>query len=281
MSSLTAADVGDEALGRDRPPARLLAAPAGRPARRARRALRAGPRGGRDDLARPRLGPGRRCRTRLDDVLDATDVFLPNAAEACRLTGAGDPEAALAALAERVETVVVTLGAEGAIARRGDETARAERARGRGGRRDRRRRQPRRRLPLRPRRAGWALAEALRLGVACGSLSTRALGGVDAQPDLDEALELAGARGGRRCDERAADLLRRRRQRRVHRDADRRHPRLPGAARGARSRCTTSTPSGSRPPSGVARATARAARRRARDRVPPRAPRGARRAPTT
>jgi sugar/nucleoside kinase (ribokinase family) len=36
---------------------------------------------------------------------------------------------------------------------------------------------------------GRPLAETLSLAVACGSLSTRALGGVDAQPTLDEALE--------------------------------------------------------------------------------------------
>ncbi len=131
----------------------------------------------------------------LDDVLAATDVFLPNAAEACRLTGAGDPDAALADLAARVPTVVVTLGADGAIARRGDEATRAEApavdpvdTTGAGdnlaagllcglGR-------------------GMALAEALRLGVACGSRSTSALGGVDGQPDLGEALELAGLAEG-------------------------------------------------------------------------------------
>ena len=131
----------------------------------------------------------------LDDVLAATDVFLPNAAEACRLTGAGDPDAAIADLAARVPTVVVTLGADGAIARRGDEATRAEApavdsvdTTGAGdnlaagllcglGR-------------------GMALAEALRLGVACGSRSTSALGGVDGQPDLGEALELAGLAEG-------------------------------------------------------------------------------------
>jgi sugar/nucleoside kinase (ribokinase family) len=35
---------------------------------------------------------------------------------------------------------------------------------------------------------GWELERALRLGVACGSLSTRAAGGTAAQPTLDEAL---------------------------------------------------------------------------------------------
>jgi sugar/nucleoside kinase (ribokinase family) len=35
---------------------------------------------------------------------------------------------------------------------------------------------------------GRPLAKTLRLAVACGALSTRSLGGVDAQPSLDEAL---------------------------------------------------------------------------------------------
>ena len=65
-------------------------------------------------------GPaGRRCARRGRRV-------LPNAAEACRLAGVEDPGAALDALAERAETVVVKLGADGAIGRRGDETARAD-----------------------------------------------------------------------------------------------------------------------------------------------------------
>ena len=35
---------------------------------------------------------------------------------------------------------------------------------------------------------GWPLDRCLRLGAVCGSLSTRAYGGVEAQPTLDEAL---------------------------------------------------------------------------------------------
>ncbi len=126
----------------------------------------------------------------LGDALDAVDAFFPNAAEACRFAGLEDPAAALDALAERVETVVVKLGAEGAIARRGDETASAEApplgavdATGAGdnfaaG-------------FLCGLRRAESLEQAVRLGVSCGSLSTRALGGVDAQPDLAEAEALA------------------------------------------------------------------------------------------
>jgi sugar/nucleoside kinase (ribokinase family) len=38
--------------------------------------------------------------------------------------------------------------------------------------------------------SGWPLEEALRLGVACGTASVRAIGGVDGQATLEEAAEL-------------------------------------------------------------------------------------------
>ncbi len=125
------------------------------------------------------------------DALEETDVFVPNAAEACKLAGTDDPEAALSALAERSETVAVTLGSDGAIASRAGETAavgaptlESVDATGAGdnftaG-------------FLKGLGSGQTLEGALRLAVACGSLSTRRLGGVDGQPRLDEALELAG-----------------------------------------------------------------------------------------
>jgi sugar/nucleoside kinase (ribokinase family) len=131
--------------------------------------------------------------TELEPALAATDLLLPNAAEARALAGADDPEAALATLAERVATVVVTLGPDGAICRRGAEVARAGApaveatdATGAGDG-----------LAagfLCGLANGMELEDALRLGVACGSLSTRALGGVDAQPTLAEALEVARPR---------------------------------------------------------------------------------------
>jgi len=51
---------------------------------------------------------------------------------------------------------------------------------------------------LHARLRGDDLADALRVGVASGSLSTRRSGGVDAQPTLDEATELAGRLTGTR-----------------------------------------------------------------------------------
>ena len=53
------------------------------------------------------------------------DVLLPNLEEARRLSGADDAAGAAAALAERVPTVAIKLGAEGAIAVSGGETVTA------------------------------------------------------------------------------------------------------------------------------------------------------------
>jgi sugar/nucleoside kinase (ribokinase family) len=123
----------------------------------------------------------------LDRALASTDVFLPNAAEACRIANCADPDEALERLSQRVPIVAVKLGERGAIARRGSEHAAATPphvaatdATGAGdsfaaG-------------FLRGLLDGRPLPETLSLAAACGALSTRALGGVDAQPSLDEAL---------------------------------------------------------------------------------------------
>ncbi len=124
-------------------------------------------------------------------ALAHVDLFLPNETEARALTGETDPRAALAALAETIPTVAIKLGAHGAIAQRGSEVAAA---------------------PALPMSvvdttgagdsfdagfvygwlAGWPLERCLRLACACGSLSTRAAGGVAAQATLPEALAAAG-----------------------------------------------------------------------------------------
>jgi len=133
----------------------------------------------------------------IDPMLAATDVFLPNEREAALISGVIDPFEAARALIARADaagrdpeaeplTVVVKLGADGALAMRGDEALRlpAERVQvidstGAGdgfnagflfGFLD-----------------GRSLAESLALAVACGSLSTRAIGGVDGQATLEEA----------------------------------------------------------------------------------------------
>jgi sugar/nucleoside kinase (ribokinase family) len=58
-------------------------------------------------------------------ALRAVDIFAPNRDEALHLTGADIAEQALARLAELAPLAVVKCGADGALARRGDEIARA------------------------------------------------------------------------------------------------------------------------------------------------------------
>jgi sugar/nucleoside kinase (ribokinase family) len=133
----------------------------------------------------------------IDPMLAATDVFLPNEREAALISGVMDPLEAARALVARAEaagrdpeagplTVVVKLGADGALAVRGDkalrvpaDTVQVVDATGAGDGFN----------------AGFLygfleerpLAECLALGVACGSLSVRAIGGVDGQATLEEA----------------------------------------------------------------------------------------------
>lgn len=57
----------------------------------------------------------------LRDVLTYVDVLLPNANEACRMSGTSDVEAAVKRLAELVPVVVVKLGQQGAMAQRSTE----------------------------------------------------------------------------------------------------------------------------------------------------------------
>lgn len=62
---------------------------------------------------------------RLLKALDGVDVLVPNADEACLLTGRTDPSEAAAALSRRAPLTVVTLGAGGAlVAESGSVTAR-------------------------------------------------------------------------------------------------------------------------------------------------------------
>ena len=55
------------------------------------------------------------------DVLPYVDVFLPNEREARKIAGSDDLEVAVSRLAEIVPLIVVKMGAEGAMARRGSE----------------------------------------------------------------------------------------------------------------------------------------------------------------
>lgn len=49
------------------------------------------------------------------DLLTCVDLLVPNEHEAARITGAADPERALAALLDRVPAAVITLGERGAL----------------------------------------------------------------------------------------------------------------------------------------------------------------------
>lgn len=132
-------------------------------------------------------------------LLATADVCFPNLEEARRWTGLTDPVAAARALAEGDVaprdpdagplTVVIKLGADGAIALRDGQLVRAG--------------APRVAVMdttgagdsfaagfVAATISGWPLEEALRLAVACGTASVRAIGGVDGQASLEEAAEL-------------------------------------------------------------------------------------------
>jgi ribokinase len=122
--------------------------------------------------------------------LREADVLMPNETEALALAALEDLLAAARHLAARGALVAVKRGATGALAVCGDEVveARAPEARG-------------------PDSVGAGdsfdaglvcalldgrpLAEALEIACACGALSLRAVGGVDGQATLEEALRLA------------------------------------------------------------------------------------------
>jgi sugar/nucleoside kinase (ribokinase family) len=136
----------------------------------------------------PNWDPSGRWDGGLLELLPVTDVFLPNAEEAARIAGAEDPEAAARALASRAGVVVVKAGVDGAVAVEGDLLVRAPAvaidgvdATGAGDTFDA--------AFLVSRLAGDPLERSLAIANACGALSTRALGGVDAQPTMDEVLE--------------------------------------------------------------------------------------------
>ena len=128
-------------------------------------------------------------------MLQAADVFFPNAAEATRIAGIADPEEAAQALATRAAAgrpdggpiVVVKRGADGALASRADDPLVHVPA-----------------MPVDPIDTtgagdsfdagflrswldGASIADSLEFAAACGALSTRSVGGVDGQPTFAEA----------------------------------------------------------------------------------------------
>ncbi|PWH17948.1 MAG: carbohydrate kinase [Anaerolineae bacterium] len=121
------------------------------------------------------------------DLLPLVNVFLPNEAEACSLAREADVESAAEKLATRVETLVIKLGAAGALGVRSGQTIRTAS------------------IPVNvvdtvgagdSFNAGflcgylhdWPLEPSLRLAAVCGALSTQAAGGTAAQPTLEQAM---------------------------------------------------------------------------------------------
>jgi sugar/nucleoside kinase (ribokinase family) len=123
----------------------------------------------------------------VDELLNLTTVFLPNESEVLSLTGASTVQEAAEWLTAQVSIVAVKMGVNGGMAFDGETPYRA---------------------PIIPVEVmdtvgagdnfdagfiygfllGWPLERCLKLGVVCGSLSTRMVGGISSQPELVEAL---------------------------------------------------------------------------------------------
>jgi sugar/nucleoside kinase (ribokinase family) len=141
----------------------------------------------------PGFDPTERWGKDLLEALSEADVFLPNEVELAALSGTSDVEQALARLDNGHTRIVAKLGAKGCVAREGGRLLRAEA------------------LPVQPVDTtgagdsfnagflhawldGRPLAECLRWGAACGSLSTRGVGGSGRQADAREVEALLGSR---------------------------------------------------------------------------------------
>jgi sugar/nucleoside kinase (ribokinase family) len=122
-----------------------------------------------------------------DELLQQVDVFLPNENEALALTEAVSVDAAVIELRKKCRTFALKLGAQGALAWRGEESARVPALKlqvvdtiGAGDTFDA--------GFLYGYINGWSLEKSLSLAAVSGSLSTRSAGGTAAQPTLEEAL---------------------------------------------------------------------------------------------
>lgn len=149
--------------------------------------------GGATTSVDPNWDPSERWDGGLRDLLGHTDVFLPNATEATRIAHVPELVDAVLALAERAGVVVAKTGADGALAAHGERLVRAAAptkievvdTTGAGDAFDA--------GYLASMLAGDPLERSLAIANACGALSTRAVGGVDAQPTMDEVLTLLSA----------------------------------------------------------------------------------------
>jgi sugar/nucleoside kinase (ribokinase family) len=126
-----------------------------------------------------------------DELLPLVDVFLPNKNEALALTGVATIEEALVCLRRECRLVAVKLGEGGAIAANDTAVVRTPAINVKvvdttgagdsfdGG-------------FLYGFLNGWSLERSIKLGAACGSLSTRAAGGTTVQATLAEACQYVG-----------------------------------------------------------------------------------------
>ena len=143
----------------------------------------------------PGFDPSERWEPDMLETLRHTDVFFPNEVELRALTRRDDPEEAVRSIQRGSTRVVAKLGAAGAMAL--DDEGRLIRVpapavevtdtTGAGDSFDA--------GFLHAWLGGAGLADCLRLGTACGALSTRGLGGTARQADLTEARALLAARG--------------------------------------------------------------------------------------
>ncbi len=122
-----------------------------------------------------------------DELLSATNVFLPNEREAVSLSGEANVDLAASRVGSNVETLGIKLGAEGALGVHNGQKVRVASTPvnvvdtvGAGDSFD----------------AGylygylndWPLEKSLRLGCVCGALSTQCAGGTAGQPTLSDAM---------------------------------------------------------------------------------------------
>lgn len=135
----------------------------------------------------PNWDPAESWDAGLLELLPRLDLFLPNAAEATRIAGVEDLDEAVRDLAARGPTVAVKLGGGGALVRRGDELVRAAGVEvevvdttGAGDAFDA--------GFVLGTLEGWPLDRTLAFANACGGLSCRGVGGVDALPTREEVL---------------------------------------------------------------------------------------------
>ncbi len=123
-----------------------------------------------------------------DELLSATNIFLPNEKEAVSLSGDADADLAASTLGGRVETLAIKMGAKGALGVRQNQKVSAPSITvnvvdtvGAGDSFDA--------GFLFGHLNGWSLEKSLRLACVCGALSTQKAGGVNGQPTLDEAMK--------------------------------------------------------------------------------------------